>query len=583
MAGIQKTVSKGITYLKKRGIRKTIRKTALHIDRKRLEHLYVRRMTPTAAELAAQRQETFSRPIRFSVIVPLYNTPMNLLRETVESVRKQSYENWELCLADGSDDDHGEVGSWCRERMAEDHRILYRKLEKNEGISGNTNAALAMATGEYAALFDHDDLLMPNALYEMARAIEKTDADFLYSDEMIFASPKVNRIIGIRFKQDFAPEDLLTNNFICHLTVFRRSLLEKTGGFRPEFDGSQDHDLVLRLTAAAERIVHIPKILYLWRSVAGSVAADIHMKEYAIEAGRRAVETHLHDRGDITATVESTEVFPTMYRVRVPIAGQPSVRIILDTGRETGNTPGKLQALQEKTSWPKCAWTVTDGNESTARKSRRERFAEAAAEGEEDYLLFLDGIPEAQNPDWIQEMLMPAQRKEIGAVGARMRFAGGTDLRHAGIILGLGSHGIAGRPYFDREDDLVGFFGQLAVARNVSAVTDCWMVQRKKYEQAGGFDAGYRDALFDIDLCMKLRTMGYRHLWTPYACLSGGKAADYSLEAGAEYASYAQDSALFRAKWAEALAQGDPCYNPNLSLKYEDWRIDGEKIKAEKR
>ena len=192
MAGIQKTISKGIAYLKKRGIRKTIRKTALHIDRKRLEHLYVRRMMPTEDELTAQRQEIFTHPVGFSVIVPLYNTPMNLLRETVDSVLKQSYGNWQLCLADGSDEDHDEVGAWCRERMAEDRRILYRKLEKNQGISGNTNAALTMATGEYAALFDHDDLLMPNALYEMAKAIEKTDADFLYSDELIFASPKVN-------------------------------------------------------------------------------------------------------------------------------------------------------------------------------------------------------------------------------------------------------------------------------------------------------------------------------------------------------------------------------------------------------
>ena len=583
MAGIQKTVLKGIEYLKKRGIRKTVRKTILHIDRKYLEHLYIRRMRPTEEELAAQRTESFFRPIRFSVIVPLYNTPMNLLRETMDSVRKQSYENWELSLADGSDEEHDEVEVWCRNHMAEDHRILDRKLTKNEGISGNTNAALAMATGEYVALFDHDDLLMPNALYEMAKAIEKTNADFLYSDEMIFASPKVNHIVGIRFKQDFVPEDLLTNNYICHLTVFRRSLLEKTGGFRPQFDGSQDHDLVLRLTAAAERIVHIPKILYLWRSVAGSVAADIHMKEYAIDAGRKAVERFLHDRGQVEATVESTEVFPTMYRVRVPIAGQPSVRIILDVNREAGNVPEKLRALQEKTTWLMCEWTVTGKDESTAGKSRRERFSAAAAEAKEDFLVFVDGIPESQNPDWIQEMLIAAQEEEIGAVGAKVRFAGSTDLRHAGIILGLGTQGIVGRPYFDREDDLVGFFGQLAVTRNVSAVTDCWMIRRQKYEQAGGFDPGYRDALFDIDMCMKLQAMGYRHLWIPYACLSGGRAADFSMDAGAEYASYPQDSALFRKKWAEVLAQGDPCYNPNLSLKHEDWRIDGEKIRAEKR
>ena len=586
MAGIQKTVLKGIAYLRKRGIRKTIRKTVLHIDRKRLEHLYIRRMMPKAEELLTQRKEVFSHPIRFSIIVPLYNTPMNLLREMVDSVRQQSYESWELCLADGSEEAYAEVGTWCRESAKEDSRILYRKLEKNEGISGNTNAALAMAKGEYAALLDHDDLLTPDALYEMAKAIEKTDADFLYSDEMIFLSPRVNRIVGIRFKPDFAPEDLLANNYICHLSVFRRSLLEKTGGFRPEFDGSQDHDLVLRLTAAAERIVHVPKILYLWRSVVGSVAADVHVKEYAIDAGRRAVETFLHGRGQKAAAVESTEVFPTMYRVRTPIMGNPSVRIILDTARETGTIQEKLQVLQAQTTWPNCVWTVTGETGSNAGetgKNRRERFAEAAADAEEDYLVFVDGIPEPQNPDWIREMLMPAQAEEIGAVGARMRFARGTDLRHAGIILGLGTNGVVGRPYFDREDDLVGFFGQLAVTRNVSAVTDCWIIRREKYEHAGGFDSGYGDALFDIDLCMRLQAMGYRNLWTPYACLSGGLASDYSMDVGAEYASYPRDSALFREKWAQALAQGDPYYNPNLSLKYEDWRIDGEKIKARKR
>ena len=574
MAGIQKTVAKGIKYLKKRGIRKTVRKTALHIDRKRLERAYVRWMMPDEGTLAAQRGTKLPGDVRFSVIVPLYNTPMALLRETVDSVANQSYGNWELCLADGSDEKHPEVGEYCRNRAAEDPRILYRKLAENTGISGNSNAAIEMGTGGYIALFDHDDLLRKDALYEMAKAIGETGADFLYSDEMIFQTPKVTRILGIRFKPDFTPEDLLTNNFICHLTVFRRDLLGKTGGFRSEYDGSQDHDLVLRLTAAAKKIHHIPKVLYFWRSVPGSVAADIHMKEYAIDAGRRAVETFLRDRGRPEITVESTEAFPTMYRLRIPVRGEPSVRVILRPGKDGQQVQECLEVLKEQTAWKNVSWQVLKGD-----GTRGEAFSQAAEAAGEDYLVFLDGIPEALNPDWIREMLQWAQEERIGAVGAKIRLAGSTDLRHAGIILGLGTEGIAGRAYFDMEDDGVGFFGQLAVARNVTAVTDGWMIQREKFAEAGGFDPAYGDALFDIDCCLRLREMGYRNMWVPEALLSGGKVKDYALDAGREYGSYARDSLRFKQKWAEVLKAGDSCYNPNLSLKHEDWRIDGEKIK----
>ena len=569
MAGIQKTIQKGLVYLRKRGIRKTVRKTVLHIDRKRLEQRFARSMWPTAEELEAQRNTVFRRKIRFSVIVPLYNTPQDVLREMVESVRKQSYPDWELCLADGSDASHEDVGAYCRRQAAEEPRVRYRKLERNEGISGNTNAALDMAAGEYVALFDHDDLLMPNALYEMARKIEETDADFLYSDEMIFSSPKVNRILGIRFKQDFAPEDLLTNNYICHLTVFRRRLLETTGGFRPDFDGSQDHDLVLRLTAAAKRVAHVPKVLYLWRSIPGSVAADVHMKEYAIDAGRRAVESFLRDRGETEARVESTEVFPTMYRIRYPVSDTLSVRVIVD-GK--AGSEERIRALQSGTDWPGVAWSVLEGKNGT----RSQRYAEVAGEAAEDYLVFMDDPMLPLNPDWLREMLMWAQRPEVGAVGAKIRLEGGTDLRHTGVILGLGTEGIAGRPYFDREDDLVGFFGQLAVTREVSAVTDCWMVEREKLEAAGGMDPAYGDALFDIDLCLKLREKGYRNLWTPYAALRGGRTKEFFLEVGREAETYDKDRSVFRRKWQEVLERGDPYYNPNLSLKYEDWRIKGK-------
>lgn len=567
MAEIRKLTQKGLLFLRTRGVRETARRAVLRLERKSAEKRYVRRMNPSPEELAAQRERSESWGIRFSVVVPLYNTPPDLLREMIRSVRQQSYAAWELCLADGSDEAHAQVEVFCREQAEQDPRIRYRKLEKNAGISGNTNAALEMTAGDYIALFDHDDLLRADALYEMARAIREKGADFLYSDEMIFVSPRVTNIVGIRFKPDFAPEDLLTNNYICHLTVFRRDLLKKTEAFRPEFDGSQDHDLVLRLTAVAERIVHVPRVLYCWRSVPGSTASDVYTKEYAIDAGRRAVAAFLHAHGRLEARVESTDVFPTMYRIREPVIGVPSVRVLFRASGSAGDAEKKMQQLQAQTAWKNCVWTVIPGNGTAGQEALR------AAEATEDFLLFLQDIYEAPEPDWMQEMLVLAQQDPVGAVGAKVRFAGGLDLRHTGIILGLGQGGVAGRPYFDRYDDQVGFFGQLAIVRDISAVTDAWMVRRDKFEAAGGFDPAYAEVLFDIDFCLKLREKGYRNLWTPYALLLGGKAGDYRLEVGRESAAWGRDSALFREKWKEALERGDPYYNPNLSLKHEDWRL----------
>ena len=558
-----------IRTFKSSGVRETARRSVLHVTRKISERRYVRKMMPAPEELARQRAEVFADPVQFSIIVPLYNTPLPLLREMLQSVRNQSYESWELCLADGSDEAHAGVEEICRKLSKEDPRILYRKLEKNEGISGNSNAALAMAGGDYIALFDHDDLLMPNALYEAARAIRLQGADFVYTDELIFRSPHPRRVVGIRFKPDYAPEDLLTNNYICHLTVFRRELLQQVGGFRSEYDGSQDHDLVLRLTGAAQKVVHIPKVLYLWRSIPGSVAADVHMKEYAISAGQNAVRDFLHKREGREIPVCSTEVFPTMYRIDYPLEGTPSVRVLLDGAV----SQEALRRLERQTSWPHVHFQPLAEEKGG---SRCRRMAAAASSAREDFLIFLSAIPEIITLDWIQALLRHARRPEIGAVGARVQFQK-NELRHAGVILGLGAHRIAGRPYFNRYDDRVGFFGQLAVVRQVSAVTDCWMIRSELFRQAGGFDRGYQDSLFDIDFCLTLREKGLRNLWIPDACLKMGTARELKMEVGAEQSSYAADSILFRQKWQKQLTAGDPFYNPNLSLDHEDWRIAPEK------
>ena len=283
-------------------------------EEKAFERATRRSLVLSREEQEAQKRESLETELVFSVAVPLYNTPEAFLKEMIRSVTEQSWQKWELLLADGSNEEHPDVRETCEEAAKKDPRIRYRKLEQNGGISENSNAALEMATGDYIALLDHDDLLIPSALYETARAVRGSGADFLYSDEAVYASPDPKKILEIHRKAEYSQEALLRSNYICHLAVFRRELLEKAGGFRKEYDGSQDHDLFLRLTDEAEKVVHIPKALYFWRSHGGSVAGGIGAKNYAVEAGKRAVRDFLLSKG-IRAEISSSEECETIYNI----------------------------------------------------------------------------------------------------------------------------------------------------------------------------------------------------------------------------------------------------------------------------
>lgn len=515
---------------------------------------------PSPEELRRQREAVFPSPLRFSILVPLYNTPETLLREMIESVLAQTWSDWELCLADGSDQAEESVERICREYASRDQRIIYRKLTENRGISENTNACIEMATGDYLALLDHDDLLTPSALYENRAAIEAQGADFLYSDEAIFDSADPKRMLSPHYKSDFAPDDLLANNYICHLTVFRRSLLEKTGAFRSEYDGSQDFDLILRLTDAAEKIVHIPKILYLWRSHAGSAASDISVKAYAVDAGKRAVRDFLRERKGIEAEVDSADVFLAMHRIRYPIEGDPRISIILNAGPE-GIPEAKLKQLQDQTARKNIEWIVAAEGPTESK-----RLNEAARSASGDYLLFLDRGLTPEGTDWTDQMLMLAQRGETGAVGARIVFSNGR-IRHAGIIPGFGKTKTAGRAYYRYPFDSTINLGKLGVVTDVSAVTaECMMIRTSLFREAGGFDEAYGNALFDIDLCMKLREKGYLVVYTPWPKMTDGPMTKPSLiEPGKEKPGWNEDAKRFRSRWKEALAKGDPYYHSEFS------------------
>ena len=543
---------------------------------------------PAAA--ARQRQDkSLPRTVKFSVVVPLYNTPEAFLREMIQSVQDQTYDNWELCLADGSDASHEEVGRICAALAAEDGRIVYKKLERNGGISDNTNAAIAMATGDYIALFDHDDLLHPSALYENAKAIHAQGADFLYSDEVVFASPDRHSLIATHFKPDFSPESLYSNNYICHLSVFKRSLLERSGAFRKDYDGSQDYDIILRLTDCAQKVVHIPKVLYLWRSHPTSVASDIGTKTYAIDAGKNAIRNFFFTRRKTEVFVESVPEYPTMYHVWYPVDRNWSVDIILDwVGQDREIMVECLDKLRAHTLYSDILFTVVTADDPSdeererfpqvnwlrsARENRPARLNEAIRSTRGDCVALLDAELIAEKDDWVEQMLMLAMREPIGAVGGKIYFADRT-LRHAGLILGLGGKRLVGRSHFRTEQENNGYFGQLAVVGNVSAVSaECMMFRRAHFEALGGFDAEYGDVLFDADFCLRLTESGCRNVYTPFALFNGGKSGAFALDYGVESKDYPQDAARFKQRWAQALGASDPCYNPNLTLDFSDCRV----------
>ncbi|MDE6895545.1 MAG: glycosyltransferase, partial [Lachnospiraceae bacterium] len=373
----------------------------------------------------------FSKDLKISVLVPLYNTPEKFLREMIDSVKAQTYRNWELCLADGSDEKHGDVGRICLEYQKEDRRILYQKIEKNLGISGNTNVCFSMATGDFIGLFDHDDVMHPSLLYECMKVICEKDADYVYTDEATFTSPNLDDLIVLHFKPDYSPDNLRANNYICHFSVFDEKLLERSGLFRPEYDGSQDHDMILRLTEEAKNVQHIPKILYYWRSHPASVAADINSKTYAIDAAKRAVHDHMRDYYGIEVEVESTRAFPTIFQVKYPISGQPLVSIVIPNKDHTADLKRCIESVLNRSTWKHLEIIVVENNscEQSIRDYYREleqtpRVQVVTYEGEfnysrinnygvtftkGDYLLFLNKDTEVITPDWIEQLLMYAQ------------------------------------------------------------------------------------------------------------------------------------------------------------------------------
>ncbi len=555
---------------------------------------------PDEERARAEREAVFERMVKISILVPLFNTPESFLREMLDSVLAQTYENWELCLADGSDEAHGYVGEICRKYVSEDdgRRIVYRKLAKNAGIAGNTNECLKMAGGEYIGLFDHDDILHPSALYEYVRVINEQGADYVYCDETTFRSGDINHMLTMHFKPDYAVDNLRANNYICHFSVFARELLDGTELFRSRFDGSQDHDMILRLTDRAKKVVHVPRLLYYWRSHEGSVASGVEAKPYVVEAARGAVADHLKRHGFTHFQITSTRAFETIFKIRYPIAGDPMISVVIANKDHRKDLERCITSIMEKSTYENYEIIVVENGSGEPEifeyyESLKERenvrvvsfdcgggfnysavnnFGVENARG--DYILLLNNDTQVITVNWMEELLMYAQREDVGAVGAKLYYENKT-IQHAGVVLGLGAHRTAGHSHYGQHRENLGYMGRLCYAQNVSAVTGaCLLVKKKLFEEAGGLDTGFAISLNDVDFCLKLRQMGLLNVFTPFAELYHFESISRGLDdQGEKAARYNSESERFREKWKEILEKGDPYYNPNFSLDRSDFAL----------
>lgn len=583
----------------------SIRGVLAKLDYKKIERKAMARYGtesfPDEARAKEERETVFDRMIKISILVPLYNTPEPFLRDMITSVLNQTYQNWELCLADGSDAEHGEVGRICREYLEKDSRIVYQKLLKNEGISGNTNECLKLATGEYIGLFDHDDILHPSTLYEYVKAVNEQDADYIYCDETTFKNGDINKMLTMHFKPDYAVDNLRANNYICHFSVFAKRLLEGEELFRSRFDGSQDHDMILRMTDRAKHIVHIPKLLYYWRCHEGSVASGIDAKPYVVAAAKGAVADHLRRHGFTHFQITSTRAFETIFKIRYEIIGDPMISIVIPNKDHAADLKRCITSILEKSTYENYEIVIVENGSETKEifeyytslkeydnirvvtyekpegqngfnYSAVNNFGVKQTKG--DYILLLNNDTEVITVNWMEELLMYAQREDVGAVGAKLYY-GNKTIQHAGVVLQLGAHRTAGHSHYGQSRENLGYMGRLCYAQNVSAVTGaCLLVKKSLFEEVGGLDESFAISLNDVDFCLKLREKGLLNVFTPFAELYHYESVSRGLDDSGEKAErYNRESAHFREKWKTVLEKGDPYYNPNFSLDRSDFAL----------
>lgn len=552
------------------------------------------RRDPDAASVQAFVAGLDPAPV-ISIVMPVFEPRPEWLRAAIDSVLAQSYPHWQLCIAD---DASGPVAiREILEGYAErEHRIQVTFRESNGHISAASNTALALAQGDWVGFMDHDDLLPLHALYHVAREMKShPSARLFYSDEDKIDD--VGKRSAHYFKPDFNLDLMLSHNLLCHFSVYQRTLVEQVGGLREGLEGAQDYDLALRSLAALEpdEIRHIPNVLYHWRAGPGSTATGPEEKPYALNASVRAVTDYLRSQ-DSLAEVFPSPLIEGMLRVQHPIPDPaPLVSLIIPTRNGLRLLRQCIDSVRAKTDYPNYEILVVDNQSDEAETinylkglhstgsarvapydqpfnfSAINNFAVNQATG--DYLCFLNNDIEVIDRGWLAEMVSQAARPEIGAVGARLLYPDGR-LQHGGVITGLG--GVAGHAMKYLPVDAKGYNGRAVIAQNYSAVTAaCMVVRREVFEQVGGFDVEHLGVAFnDVDLCLRIRELGYRNLWTPYAELYHHESASRGPENTAEKQQrFAGEIAYMKSRWGEGLMR-DPAYNPNLTLDREDFSLN---------
>lgn len=550
---------------------------------------------PTGEELEQQRKTVFPGQPKLSIVIPAYKTPEKYLREMLDSILHQTYGNWEVCVANGSPKGEGHiVEKVMKQYMEKDDRFRYKNLGENLGISGNTNAAIEMADGDFIVLADHDDTLPEHALFEVAAAIhDHPRCDVIYSDEDKLDMDG-GALFDPHFKPDFNPDLLCSVNYICHLFVVKRELLEQVGGFRHEYDGAQDYDFIFRCTEAAKEICHIPKVLYHWRCHQDSTASNPESKLYAFEAGSRAVMAH-YERCGIAAEKVEKGVDYGIYHTTFQIKGNPLVSVVIPNKDHHKDLDLCMRSLIERADYKNLEFVVIENNSTEPEtfayyeKIQKEfpqvrvvtwerefnysainNFGAEFAKGE--YLLFLNNDTEIIEPRMIEEMLGFCQRDDVGIVGARLLYQDGT-IQHAGVVVGFG--GIAGHTFIGLHEAENSYFHRAMCAQDYSAVTAaCMMTKAAVFREVGGFTEELAVAFNDIDYCMKVRKTGKLVVYAPYAKLYHYESKSRGLEDTPEkVARFNREVAIFARRWPTILEKGDPYYNPNLTLRKSNFAL----------
>lgn len=528
-----------------------------------------------------------------SIIVPVYNPDENFLRQAITSVQAQVYPNWELCLADDCS-----TKSYVRQVLEEyadqDDRIKVTFRTENGHICHTSNSAMDIATGEYIALLDHDDLLTPHALAKVVELVNKhPEADFIYSDEdkvdhnNIYQSPF--------FKPDWCPDSFLARMYTCHLGVYRRSLVSRVGNFRVGFEGSQDYDLVLRVTEKTDNIFHIPDILYHWRIHKQSTASDSQAKPYAANAAKKAITEAIERRGE-PGKITTKSSYPGVYRIRYQIKEPKLVSIIIPTKDLADSLDVCLKSIFTHTTYPNYEVIVVDNNSSEAKtakcfsnwkKKEPQRFRTipyhvpfnysqinnyAVSQTQGEYLLFLNNDIEVITKGWVTAMVEQSQRKSIGAVGSLLLYPDDT-IQHAGVVVGLG--GVAGHSHKHLHISQPGYMFQVVSINNYSAVTGaCMMCRREVFEEVQGFEEYLAIAFNDVDFCLKIATAGYNNIYLPHVVLYHYESKSRGYEdTPKKQARFAKEVNYMKQKW-QSICLHDPCYNPNLTKNHENYTIN---------